>query len=106
MAEISSLKIKLASADKDRRDLDDRLRLSQVTACILQGGNLTGRSDYIELYLCRLICNLVIYIYVSLSVNTQWIDRNFKVLLYICGYVMYQQAQTNSQEHNQENGMK
>ncbi|XP_055996801.1 liprin-beta-1-like isoform X12 [Ostrea edulis] len=29
MAEISSLKIKLASADKDRRDLDDRLRLSQ-----------------------------------------------------------------------------
>lgn len=32
MAEISSLKIKLASADKDRRDLDDRLRLSQVTA--------------------------------------------------------------------------
>lgn len=29
MAEISSLKIRLASADKDRRDLDDRLRLSQ-----------------------------------------------------------------------------
>jgi hypothetical protein len=30
MAEISSLKIRLASADKDRRDLDDRLRISQV----------------------------------------------------------------------------
>ncbi|XP_071121296.1 liprin-beta-1-like isoform X9 [Mytilus edulis] len=29
MAEISSLKIRLASADKDRRDLDDRLRISQ-----------------------------------------------------------------------------
>ncbi|KAK3104207.1 hypothetical protein FSP39_025312, partial [Pinctada imbricata] len=29
MAEISSLKIKLASADKDRRDLDDRLRIAQ-----------------------------------------------------------------------------
>ncbi|XP_076115630.1 liprin-beta-1-like isoform X3 [Mytilus galloprovincialis] len=29
MAEISSLKIRLASADKDRRELDDRLRISQ-----------------------------------------------------------------------------
>ncbi|KAJ8299004.1 hypothetical protein KUTeg_023064 [Tegillarca granosa] len=29
MAEISSLKIKLASAEKDRRDLDDRLRMAQ-----------------------------------------------------------------------------
>ncbi|XP_033753003.1 liprin-beta-1-like isoform X3 [Pecten maximus] len=29
MAEISSLKIKLASSDKDRRDLDERLKISQ-----------------------------------------------------------------------------
>lgn len=34
MAEISSLKIKLASADKDRRDLDDRLRITQVLISI------------------------------------------------------------------------
>lgn len=43
-----------------------------------------------------------------MSVNTQWINRNFKVLFYVCVYVMYQYAQTNSQAQSRKphNGIK
>ncbi|XP_067654644.1 liprin-beta-1-like isoform X2 [Haliotis asinina] len=49
MAEISSLKIKLATADKDRRELDDRLRSAQRQITELEAKNTIKEAEICEL---------------------------------------------------------
>jgi len=52
MAEISSLKIKLASADKDRRDLDERLRITQVLTGIHE---IVAKKKFFSAFWCFVI---------------------------------------------------
>ncbi|XP_046369102.1 liprin-beta-2-like isoform X4 [Haliotis rufescens] len=49
MAEISSLKIKLATADKDRRELDDRLRSAQRQITELEAKNTIKEAEICDL---------------------------------------------------------
>ncbi|KAL5007504.1 hypothetical protein ScPMuIL_016310 [Solemya velum] len=49
MAEISSLKIKLASVDKDRKDLDDKFKIAQRQIAELEGKLILKESEISDL---------------------------------------------------------